>query len=154
MSATQGLHPVQLFHVGVVTDDFDATLAEMSRTLGLAWKGGAPRTMDLWLYGEPRQVEMRIAHSVQGPPHYEVIAAIPDTPWTPSRAGVHHLCYWSDDAEAACAALESAPEYRRVLGRPGSDGGYFQASDGRLLEIIGPKLHGRLSGWISAAERA
>src|ERR1700744_682791 len=90
------LHPGRLFHIGVVTDDFDATLAEMSRDLGLTWRGGEPRTSTLWIFGEPRSVEMRIAHSVEGPPHYEVIASVPDTPWRTGRGGAHHVCYWSE----------------------------------------------------------
>jgi catechol 2,3-dioxygenase-like lactoylglutathione lyase family enzyme len=153
MNASLALHPGRLFHVGIVTNDFDATLAELTATLGFAWKGGQARVMDLWLYGEPRQVEMRIAHSVQGPPHYEVIASVPDTPWDPAKAGVHHLCYWSDRSNEVCAALEAAG-YRRVLGQAGSEAGYFISPDGRLTEIIGPTLHGQLSGWIASAGRA
>jgi catechol 2,3-dioxygenase-like lactoylglutathione lyase family enzyme len=144
-----GLHPGQLFHVGVVAEDFEATLLELSRTLGLTWKGGRPHPYELWIYGECRTIEMRIAHSVQGPPHYEVIAAIPGTPWEPVKAGVHHLCYWSDDAADICARFESTPGVRRVLGQAGAASGYFLWPSGVLIEIIGRQLHQQLSQWIA-----
>ena len=125
MIATLGLHPSQLFHIGIVAADFDATLAEFSRAFGLRWRGGKPTVMDAWIDGKRRSIEMRIAHSVEGPPHHEVIAAVPDTPWDPTKSGVHHVCYWSDVAASICATLEATPGYRRVLGEVGSDSGYF-----------------------------
>jgi hypothetical protein len=144
------LHPARLFHVGVVAADIDQAMAEMSASLGFAWRGGRARSMELWLYGEPRTVEMRIAHSVQGPPHVELIQAVPDTPWVATPAqGTHHLCYWSDEPAAVCARLEGDPAIRRILGKPGSPSGYFQTSSGLIVEIIGPELHGSLSRWIA-----
>ena len=46
------LHPAQLFHVGIVCRDIDATMAEMSANLGLTWKGGRPALHDLVIDGE------------------------------------------------------------------------------------------------------
>jgi methylmalonyl-CoA/ethylmalonyl-CoA epimerase len=114
-----GLHPARLFHVGVTAVDFDAAKAELSRSLGVEWKGDRPTMMDLVLDGEERRLEMRIAHTVQGPPHIELIRCAPDTPWAQASEGVHHLCYWAEDSVAACAAMEACGA-RRVTGRPGS----------------------------------
>jgi catechol 2,3-dioxygenase-like lactoylglutathione lyase family enzyme len=142
------LLPGQLFHIGVVADDIDAAMAEMSRTLGLTWRGGRPASVELCIYGQERTVEMRIAHSVQGPPHVEVIQAVAGTPWeTPAAAGAHHLCFWSDDAAAVCAALERAGS-RRVLGRLGADSGYFLSPSGLYVEVIGRPLRDHLTAWI------
>jgi hypothetical protein len=139
-----GLHPAQLFHVGVTAVDFEGAKAEMSRNLGVAWKGGRPTPMEIVLGDEARTIEMRIAHTVQGPPHIELIQCVPDTPWAEVSRGVHHLCYWSDDAVAACAALESAGA-RRVMGRAGSGGGYLRTEAGMLIEIIGPPMRDYLT---------
>jgi len=141
-----GLHPGQLFHVGVVAADLDRAMAEMSRNLGVTWQSGKPRLMDLCLYGEDRQVEMRIAHTVQGPPYLELIQSVPDSPWAEPSAGVHHLCYWSETAAEVCAALEAAGN-RRVLGKPGADGGYFQSASGAIIEVIGPKMRDYLTAF-------
>ena len=141
-------HPAQLFHIGVVAEDIDKAMAEMSQALGLTWKGGQPETMDLWLFGEPRRVEMRIAHSVQGPPYVELIQSVPDSPWAmPAAMGAHHLCYWSDRPAEACAALQ-AMGATRAMGRPDAASGYFKTPSGMYLEVIGPELRDQLSGWI------
>ena len=144
------LHPAQLFHVGIVCRDIDATMAEMSANLGLTWKGGRPALHDLVIDGEPRQIEMRIAHATAGPPHLELIEARPNTPWAEASAphGLHHLCYWSQDAAQTCQRLEAAGN-RRVLGKPGSAGGYFLTPTGLYIEIINPELHDHLSSWIT-----
>jgi hypothetical protein len=145
------LHPGQLFHVGVVAADIDAAMAEMSRTLGLTWKGGRPQEMQLCIFGEDRTVEMRIAHSVEGPPHVELIQATPDSPWAaPTAEGVHHLCYWSEEPAKACAALLAAGA-TRALGKPDAPSGYFKLPSGAYVEVIGPDLHARLSGWLTGA---
>jgi hypothetical protein len=142
------LHPAQLFHIGVVAEDIDKAMAEMSQALGLTWKGGQPQTMSLCIFGEERRVEMRIAHSVQGPPHVELIQAIPDSPWaTPTAVGAHHLCYWSDRPQEAIAALKAAGA-TRALGKPDAASGYFRTPSGMYVEVIGPELRAQLSGWI------
>lgn len=143
------LHPSRLFHIGVVADDIEKAMAEMSRSMGLTWKGGRSTTMDLVIDGEHRQIDMRIAHAVEGPPHIELIEARPGTPWSPPHGtGVHHVCYWSDNAAATCAALEQSG-HRRILGPAGSAGGYFLSPAGMIIEIISAELHDHLSGWIT-----
>ncbi|WP_242129509.1 VOC family protein [Sphingobium sp. Sx8-8] len=146
------LHPAQLFHVGVVCEDIDAAMAEMNLTLGVTWQGGRAARMELCIFGEEREVEMRIAHSVQGPPHVELIQAVPDSPWASPTVGVHHLCYWSEEPLTLIATLEGAGA-RRVLGKDGSASGYFHLPGGMLVEVLGAETHDRLSGWIRKAEK-
>lgn len=148
-----GLHPAQLFHIGVVAGDIDKAMAEMSRNLGLHWKGGKSVEMDLVIHGEERRLEMRIAHSIEGPPHIELIQAVPDTPWAaPAAPGVHHLCYWSDRSAAVCAHLTSSGN-RRVLGREGAPSGYFLSPSGIYIEIIPRELRDHLAGWLGKPNR-
>jgi hypothetical protein len=141
------LHPGQLFHVGVTAVDLDAATAQLSRDLGVTWKIGRPRVMDLVIDGQARQAEMRIAHTMQGPPYIELIQCVPDTPWAEASVGVHHVCYWAEDAVAACAAMEASGA-RRVLGAAGSGGGYFRTQAGMLIEIIGPPMRDYLTAFV------
>lgn len=151
--AATGIHPTQLFHVGVVASDIDAAMREMSLNLGLEWKGGKPTVLDLCLYGEDRQVEMRIAHSRHGPPYIELIEAIPDSPWAlPTGAGVHHVCYWSEESGAVCARLEASGN-RRVLGKIGTASGYFLSPSGMYIEIIHKSLRDHLTAWLEREPR-
>lgn len=149
------LHPANLFHIGVVAADIESTMQEMSETMDLRWQGGRPAKMNLHLYGEERSVEMRIAHSVEGPPHYELIEAVPDTPWVLPPGEIfclHHICYWSDTAVSTCADLE-ASGLERIMGKPGSDGGYFRARNGRIVEILERTRYEGLRDWITGASK-
>jgi len=140
------LHPGQLYHVGVVAEDIDKAKIELA-ALGLTFRGGKPRSMDLILGGEPRTLEMRIAHSEQGPPHVELIQAVPDSPWAQAGAGVHHVCYWSEDVAAAGRALEAAG-YTRIMGQAGG-GGYFQSGSSVIVEIIPTSTRDFLTSLVS-----
>lgn len=144
------LHPAHFFHIGITAVDIDAAMAEMTRNLGIRWVGAKPIDMELCIYGEMRQVRMRIAHSVQFAPQYELIQCVPDTPWAAPSAGVHHVCYWSEDPASACAALETGGS-RRILGRPGAPSGYFQSEAGMIVEIIGTDMRDHI---VKAARRA
>lgn len=144
-----GLHPAQLFHVGVVADDIDAAMREMSQNLGVEWVGGKATEMDLVVFGAKRRIEMRIAHAVQGPPHIELIQAVPGTPWSaPHAPGVHHLCYWSDHSAEVCQQLEQTGN-RRILGEAGANSGYFLTPAGMVIEVIPRQLRDYLSAWIT-----
>lgn len=150
---TFALHPAQLFHFGVVCEDIDATMAEMSACLGVTWRGGRLTRMELCIFGEARSVEMRIAHTVEGPPHLELIQALPDSPWSaPAAVGAHHLCYWSEQPRAVIASLEAAGAMR-ALGRPGDARGYFRLPGGALVEVLDAETRGRLSSWIRGESR-
>jgi hypothetical protein len=143
------VHPAQLFHIGIVVENMPAALVELSSGLGLTWKGGSPETREVWLFGGKRTLEMRIAHSVQGSPHIEVIEAIPNTPWEPVKGlGVHHLCYWSDDAIQACRQLELRG-FPRVLGRSGAGSGYFRSPSGVCIEVLPRSRCEDLTAWLN-----
>ncbi len=147
-----GLHPGQLFHIGITAVDIDQAMAELSAQLGVTWRAGKPRVMDLVLHGEARQAEMRIAHTVEGPPHLELIQCIPDSPWAEASKGVHHLCYFSEDSVAVGLALEAAG-HRRILGRPGAETGYFQSASGVIVEVIGRATRDYLARIAASAPR-
>ena len=147
------LSSASLFHVGVVAKDIDVAMAAFTKELGVHWKGGYPLKMDVCVYGKPLSLEMRIAHTIEGEPHIELIQAIADTPWQVTRGREwHHLCYWSEEASELCQSLLDKG-YARVLGFPGEDSGYFQAPDGLLIEIINAKLYRDLSGWLSKSNK-
>lgn len=132
-----------LFHVGIVSAEFEQTRAEMERTMGVRWKGGEPQIFPLDIAGERREIEMRVALSEQGPPHFELIEAVPGSIW--NTTGLHHLCYWSEDSAGLCSAL-IGDGWERVLGQPDDDFGYFRRGDGPLLEILPPRLKKMLDG--------
>jgi hypothetical protein len=88
------------FHVGVVVDDFEAALAELSGLFGYEWcdEVNVP-TLVAFSTGE-QVVDMRFAYSKTSP-RLEVIQSAPGTLWEPATgSGIHHLGYWSDNVAA------------------------------------------------------
>ncbi|MEQ8716890.1 MAG: VOC family protein [Acidimicrobiales bacterium] len=110
MSALEGLVPLEgFYHWGIVTTDFDATLAELSATAGLEWASTVVRDFDVRQPNGVVKTDMRVTYSVNGPPHWEIIAASPGTIWDPASAnGVHHLGFWSEDLISDSARLSDA----------------------------------------------
>lgn len=92
------------YHVGIVVDDLDATLVELTEVLGYVWaqEMGGPTTMRF--PDGDRSVPVRFAYS-KTTPRLEIIQSIPGTLWVPADSGVHHLGYWSDDVAADTAQL-------------------------------------------------
>lgn len=146
------LHPDRFFHTGIVVADIDLAMAELSRSLGVTWKGGWPAVHHLHYFGADHDVELRIAFSIQGPPHLELIEAKDDTLWPHGSYGTHHLCYWSDDAAGDATALE-AEGYERLSGIPGGTGGYFRSSCGVTVELLTAEYHQRLVDWLQRSAR-
>ena len=101
------MRPVDLYHVGFVTDDFDKTLEFLSKAAGYRWANEL-KTDNLLVIGEAETiVPLRCTYS-RDEPHVEVLQAIPGTLFSPSGTSPHHLGYWSDDIEADLAALAAA----------------------------------------------
>jgi hypothetical protein len=128
--------PTQLIHVGLVCRDIDTAMPKLAALLGVAWVGGAPEPWKLLIDGQPRELDMRIAHAQGNPVNYELIEAVDNTPWqTAADISLHHMCFHSPEPKAVCAQL-CAMGYQQVLGGAGESSGYFRDREGPLVEII------------------
>lgn len=82
------------FHVGLVVEDLDAAIEELSRTLGLEFNEPHDST-----YGDSH---IRVCYSLQGPPYVELIQGEPGSLWdTAGGPRADHLGYFVDDFEAS-----------------------------------------------------
>ena len=131
---------LQLVHTGLVCRDIDAAKTRLSETLNVRWVGVKREDWSLVMFGKPVNIPLRIAHASNGQANFELIEAVPDTPWVTSEELIqHHMCFHSSDSEAVCKQFE-ARGFERVLGAPGDPQGYFQDPAGLLIEIIGDDL--------------
>ena len=149
---------LELVHTGLVCRDMESASARLSEILGVHWIGGDRENWPLVIEGEAVNVTLRIAHASNGQANFELIEAVPNTPWVTAEAMIqHHLCFFSPDAEAACKALEQGG-FRRVMGSSGDPQGYFRDPAGLLIEIIGDNLLSYLNGFyqrsLEAAKRS
>jgi catechol 2,3-dioxygenase-like lactoylglutathione lyase family enzyme len=131
---------LQLVHTGLVCRDIDTAKARLSETLNVHWVGVEREPWPLVIFGKTVSIPLRIAHASNGQANFELIEAVPDTPWVTSENLIqHHMCFHSSDSEVVCKQFE-ARGFERVLGATGDPQGYFQDPAGLLIEIIGDKL--------------
>lgn len=148
---------LELVHTGLVCREMESASARLADILGVHWIGGDRENWPLVIEGEAVKLTLRIAHASNGQTNFELIEAVPNTPWVTSEAMIqHHLCFFSPDSEAACEAFERHG-FRRVMGSPGDPQGYFRDPAGLLIEIIGDNLlsylHGLYQRSVVAAKR-
>ena len=142
----ENIEGLQLVHTGLVCRDIDAAKARLSEALNVRWVGVEREDWSLIIFGKPVNIPLRIAHASNGQANFELIEAVPDTPWvTTEDLSQHHMCFHSSDSEAVCRQFE-ARGYQRVLGAPGDPQGYFQDPAGLLIEIIWDGLLDYLKG--------
>ena len=93
------------FHVGIVVDDFEATLEALSGLFGYQWAEEIRASVPVKLEGGEKPIDFAFVYSTTLP-RLEIIRSIPGTLWTTAPgSSVHHLGYWSDDVEADSARL-------------------------------------------------
>lgn len=143
----ENIEGLQLVHTGLVCRDIDAAKARLSEALNVRWVGVEREDWSLIIFGKPVNIPLRIAHASNGQANFELIEAVPDTPWVTTEDLIqHHMCFHSSDSDAVCRQFE-ARGYQRVLGAPGDPQGYFQDPAGLLIEIIGDGLLEYLQGY-------
>ena len=144
MSNVEGL---QFVHTGLVCRDIDTAKARLSETLNVYWVGAEREPWPLVIFDKTVSISLRIAHASNGQANFELIEAVPNTPWVTSEDLIqHHICFHSSDSEATCKQFE-ARGFQRVLGARGDPQGYFQDPAGLLIEIIGDRLLDYLQGF-------
>jgi catechol 2,3-dioxygenase-like lactoylglutathione lyase family enzyme len=100
--------PADLFHIGIVAEDLEATASTLSAVLGYEWTPVMGGPLEVTLPDGDAVLDIKCAYSTTLP-RLEVVGAVPgSTLWqpTPGGAGVHHVGYWSDDVPADAAGLE------------------------------------------------
>jgi glyoxalase/bleomycin resistance protein/dioxygenase superfamily protein len=95
----QEVVPVEFvpFHIGIVTDDLERSMRELSLAFGVSWSephapGGTLRNVDG--VEQPRCVS---CFSRGGTVQLNLMEGVPGTMWESQGAKVHHLAYWTDD---------------------------------------------------------
>ena len=95
------MEAAKFWHIGVVVEQLEAAMEELSRGLGMEWTDVREHTM----MGCP----LRTAFSTNGPPYLELIEGPEGTEWDSTLGSrIHHLTYWTDDLSEERRRLEDA----------------------------------------------
>lgn len=144
------MKPTDLYHAGIVVDDFDSTLAWFTETAGYRWcEPYAGEQLVVTPEGE-QSIPMRITYSMDEP-RLEVLQAVPGTVWIPADSGIHHLGYWSDDLDGDVAMLERNGMKLEVTA-PLPDGGtlfaYCKAPGKTRIELVNGIMQPMITEWM------
>jgi Glyoxalase/Bleomycin resistance protein/Dioxygenase superfamily len=134
-----GVVPTQL---GMVVEDLDAGIAELTPLLGCDWqiiRDGET----LVPYRTPtgvRELPVRGAETLTGPPYLELLQAIPGSVWEPRGTSyLHHVAYEVPDLPVAADEVERMG-YQLLLTQVGPERlhgfGLYRAPSGGLYEIV------------------
>lgn len=91
-------------HFGLVVLDLEAAIDHVERTYGRQMLRMPARPFPCHHRGEPLDITVPLALSIDGPPHLELLEGIDATIWTP-LSGLHHVGYVVADLPATAAAL-------------------------------------------------
>jgi len=131
------------FHLGIVVDDLDAGLAELSALFGYEWCPQIAVQTPVVLPETDIMLDLRFTYSVTTP-RVEVIQSVPGTPWVPvPGSGLHHAGYWSDDpaADAALLVSQGYADEARGMDADGSPAWtYHRSPSGLRIELVSRRL--------------
>lgn len=133
------LNPGDQFHVGLVVEDFEETLGQLSALFGYEWCDETGGPVALELPTGAAVLDMRCTFS-RTSPRLEIVRRIPGTLWEPVPGStLHHIGYWSDDVAGDTAKLADHG-YVIEATRRGADGGMFfaflRSTDGPRVELV------------------
>jgi Glyoxalase/Bleomycin resistance protein/Dioxygenase superfamily len=145
------MKPADLYHAGIVVDDFDATLARFSAAHGYRWCEPVAIDQLISTSAGEQSLPMRIVYTVDEP-RIEILQTIPGTIWTPADSGIHHLGYWSDDVDADVVAL-LATGMQLEATTPLDDGSplfaYCHAPGRVRVELVNRVMEPMMSEWFN-----
>jgi catechol 2,3-dioxygenase-like lactoylglutathione lyase family enzyme len=145
------MKPEDLYHTGIVVDDFDNALRWFTDVAGYRWCDELALDQVVWTPQGDQTVPIRFAYSMSEP-RLEVLQAVPGTVWMPSTSGVHHLGYWSDDVDSDLDLLARSG-LRVEVKAPMPDGSslwaYCQGASGPRIELVSRTLQPMMADWFA-----
>jgi Glyoxalase/Bleomycin resistance protein/Dioxygenase superfamily len=150
---------LDVHHVGVVVDDLDVAMDQISRDTGVTWAPVMERAQRLRTGdGEVAAEHLRFTYSREGTPHIELLESREKRFWQPGPAGtLHHLGSFVSDliGESARLAAGGLPvefgggERERPLGFV-----YHVAAAGVRIELIDGARKPDFERWLAGGRLA
>lgn len=133
------LNPADLYHTGVVVADLDAAMRRLSDVAGYRWTTPLTQMLPIRVPPATIEVELTLIYSLQSP-HVELIAEVPDTPWTAAAhsaipISATSLMSWSQQ-RAASNRRASGWKHAPISEGPVSLFAYYIDDLGTRIEIV------------------
>ena len=100
------LGTLDVFHLGVVVEDLDASMRVLSDTLGLTWAPVQELSQTVRTGGGAVLCDrIRFTYSVEGAPHLELVDSEEQRVWRPAPGQLHHIGVFAEDLAGESARL-------------------------------------------------
>ena len=142
------------YHLGIVVEDYEATLAQLTELFGYRWCEEMDITLPVRLADGERELNLRFTYSMDAP-RLEIIRHIPGTPWEPAvGSGIHHMGYWSDDVAGDSARLEAQGYAKEATAGPGDTPVfvYHRHPAGPRIELVATSAKPMMEEWWSTGK--
>ncbi|MFE7742275.1 VOC family protein [Nocardia sp. NPDC057455] len=136
------LAPADLYHVGLIVPDVEATARQLTEVAGYSWTKPIEYTLAVRFHDRAEDVPLRFVYSIEEP-NLELVQQVSGTPWTaPVGSAAHHLGYFVDDIPETVAQLESEGFALEacLAGDPISTFAYLVSDTGLRVEIVDRNL--------------
>lgn len=140
-----------LFHTGMVVDDIEQAMADLSVALGVHWTSVSTRNTVVRTEAGDEAGDLLVTYTIEGPPHIELIEDRARGIW--HARGLDHLGFWVDDLPAAMARLEAAGHASIAHGL--DDAGradrfaYHENANGLAIELVDRRIQDDFAGWLA-----
>ena len=144
------LGELDVFHVGLVVEDIEASMATIGGNLAIRWAPVQTRTQVITTgAGEVRHEPIIFTYSCDGPPHVELIQSQPGSAWEVTPPGVlHHIGAFAQD-------VTKPPGSGLELEFGGGDGpqpvgfAYYRAPGGIRVELVDALRREVFAAWFA-----
>ncbi len=93
-----------VFHLGIIVPQIEQGMEEIGRRFGVTWAEPTPSHVTLPTEKGPQ--DLSFVYSYEGPPHLELIEAVPNTIWEAGPGSrIHHIGIYVDDVESEVERL-------------------------------------------------
>ena len=147
-------------HIGILVNDLEAAIERYSR-LGISFM--EPRTVRVERLvedGRETSLDLTVAFSLQGPPHWELLQAVGDGIYGPQHAEtLHHVAVLDPDPAGRRDDLV-AEGFRETAAQYRADGSmivtYLDPADlhGVRIELIHAPVQDAILAWIAGEDAA
>lgn len=145
----------ELFKVGLLVEDLDAAMRDLSRWLGLAWTPVQQSPLVLRTDDGREEVDLRFAYSTTGPVFLELLQSRPQGYYAaPAGSHLHHVGRWVDDlskasAELAAAGLALEAAGVDARGRAPAMFAFHRGDHGLRVELVDRSMQPTFEQWLA-----
>lgn len=146
-----------MFHVGIIVANLHEAIANFSSMLGLTF-GPVQEVTMIAAGASPGKIKVKVAYSVEGPVHLELIEGNDGGPFSvASGEGIHHVGFWGDDFTSyQLRKRKNKLAVETTIHTMPGDPTYWLTQPAKLhgtrIEFVSAKIRKGMEAWIAGED--